>query len=72
MMQRIVIVLLVMLCGCTAAPQKDETGKNEEGKVMADLNAMIKNRDWAAVDAARSSGPAAIGTVEPYLATAMK
>src|SRR5437763_4452153 len=68
MMQRIVIVLLVMLCGCAAAPQKQETGKNEGGKVMADINALIKNKDWTAVDVAKSSGPAVLPTVEPYLA----
>ena len=60
MMHRIVIVLLVMLCGCAAAPQKEETGKNEEGKVMADINTPMKNKDWTAVDVAKSSGPASI------------
>jgi len=70
MVKKIVIAMLVMLCGCAAAPQKDGSGKNEEGKVMADINAMIKNKDCTAVDAARSAGPAAIGTAEPFLTNA--
>lgn len=68
MRQKIIIVLAMVLCGCAAAPQKDEPGKNEEGKVMADINTLIKNKDWTAVDVAKSSGPTALATVEPYLA----
>src|ERR1051325_9370899 len=67
MRKKILIAMLVMMCGCAAAPQKDGSGKNEEGKVMADMNEMSKNKDWAAVDAAKSAGPALIATVEPYL-----
>jgi len=67
MRQKIIIVLVMVLCGCAAAPQKDQTGKDEEGKVMADINTLIRNKDWTAVDVAKSSGPTALATVEPYL-----